>query len=112
MIGIDDCIQSDLVEMIPYASSNKNMKYILTAINIFSKKAYVRALKNKTGKEVTKAMESILNSLDHPIHHLHVDMGKEYYNSIMTNMLEKRNINLYSTFTTKKQPFVRDSTEL
>lgn len=102
MIGIDDCIQSDLVEMIPYASSNKNMKYILTAINIFSKKAYVRALKNKTGKEVTKAMESILNSLDHPIHHLHVDMGKEYYNSIMTNMLEKRNINLYSTFTTKK----------
>lgn len=53
MMGIADTLQADLVEMIPYATRNKNMKYILTVINIFSKKAFARALKNKTGSEVT-----------------------------------------------------------
>lgn len=51
MRGINDTLQADLVEMIPYAHKNRGMKYILTAINIFSKKAYALPVKNKTGKE-------------------------------------------------------------
>lgn len=92
--------------MIPYASKNANMKYILTVINIFSKKAYARALKSKSGEEVTHAMESILNSLDHPIQNLHVDKEKEFYNAKMQKMLNKRKINLYSTYTIKKAAIV------
>lgn len=106
MMGIEDTLQADLVEMIPYATRNKSMKYILTVINIFSKKAFARALKNKTGPEVTKAMESILDSMRHPIHNLHVDNGKEFYNASMKSMLRERNINMYSTFTTKKAAIV------
>lgn len=106
MQGIDDTLQADLVEMIPYASNNGKMKYILTVINIFSKMAYARALKNKTGPEVTRAMESVLNSLNHPIRHIHVDMGKEFYNAQMKRMLEQRNINIYSTFSTMKAAIV------
>lgn len=102
MRGIDDTIQADLVEMIPYASENGGMKYILTAINIFSKKAYVRAVRNKSGKEVTRAMTSILDSLGHPIQLLHVDNGKEFYNKSMQDMLHRRNIKMYSVYTTKK----------
>lgn len=106
MVGIDDTLQADLVEMIPYASKNNNMKYILTVINIFSKKAFARPLKNKSGSEVTRAMKSVLNEIDHPIHNIHVDMGKEFYNAVMQNMLKERNIKLYSTFTTKKAAIV------
>lgn len=106
MIGINDTLQADLVEMIPYASKNKKMKYILTVINIFSKKAFARPLKNKTGSEVTQAMKSILSEMNHPIHNIHVDMGKEFYNTLMKKMLKERNINLYSTFTTKKAAIV------
>lgn len=106
MLGINDTLQADLVEMIPYASQNNGAKYILTVINVFSKKAYARALKNKTGLEVTKAMESILKSLGHSIHNLHVDNGKEFYNKPMKMMLKKRNINMYSTFSTKKAAIV------
>lgn len=82
------------------------MKYILTVINIFSKKAYARALKNKSAPEVTKAMKSILDSLNHPIRNLHVDEGKEFYNSPMKKMMQQRNINMYSTFGTKKAAIV------
>lgn len=105
MRGIDDTLQADLVEMIPYASGN-NMKYILTVINIFSKKAYARGVKNKGAREVTRAMESILDSIGHPISNLHVDNGKEFYNSSMKSMLRRRNINMYSTYTTKKAAMV------
>lgn len=106
MRGIKDTIQADLVEMIPYAASNKNMKYILTVINIFSKKAYARALKTKSGPEVTNAMKSILNEIHHTIRNLHVDKGKEFYNQSMMEMLNLRNIHLYSTFSTKKAAIV------
>lgn len=102
MRGIDDTIQADLVEMIPYAKQNNGMKYILTVINIFSKKAYARPVKDKSGPEVTKAMESILKSMNHPIRNLHVDNGKEFYNKHMKKLLADRKINMYSTFTIKK----------
>lgn len=106
MIGIDDTVQADLVEMIPYASKNKNMKYILTVINIFSKKAYARALKNKSALEVTRAMEYILDSMDYHVHNLHVDKGKEFYNSTMRRMLDERKIKLYSTYSVMKAAIV------
>lgn len=106
MKGINDTLQADLVEMIPYAKSNKQMKYILTVINIFSKKAYARPLKNKTGPEVTHAMESILSSLGHPMERLHVDNGNEFYNAKMKKMLQRRKIHMYSTFTSKKAAIV------
>lgn len=106
MRGIDDTLQADLVEMIPYASKNKGMKYILTVINIFSKKAYARAVRNKSGPEITRAMESVLNSLGHPIEYLHVDNGKEFYNKHMEDMLRKRGIKIFSTYTSKKAAII------
>lgn len=106
MRGIEDTLQADLVEMIPYASKNNGMKYILTVINIFSKKAYARALSNKSGPEVTRAMKSVLDSLGHQIQHLHVDNGKEFYNKPMQEMLHQRNINMFSSFTSKKAAIV------
>lgn len=106
MRGICDTLQADLVEMIPYAKKNNGMKYILVVINIFSKKGYARPLKNKTGEEVTRAMKSILNTINHPIKNLHVDMGKEFYNQQMKSMIQQRNITLYSTFSVKKAAIV------
>lgn len=102
MRGINDTIQADLVEMVPYASVNRGMKYILTAINIFSKKAYARPLRRKTGEEVKSALESILKSLRHPIKHIHTDRGKEFYNSSVQSMLKRYNVQLYSTYSTMK----------
>ena len=47
--GIDDTWQLDLVEMLPYATINNNYKYIMTAIDIFSRFAYALPLKSKKG---------------------------------------------------------------
>lgn len=108
MRGICDTLQADLVEMQPYAKQNNGYKYILVVINIFSKKAYACPLKSKTGEEVANAMESILDSipLRHSVKNLHVDQGKEFYNRNMESLLRQHNINIYSTFTTKKASIV------
>lgn len=106
MRGINDTLQADLVEMIPYSQTNRGMKYILVVINIFSKKAYARPLKSKTGSEVTRAMKSILDTIKHTIKNLHVDMGNEFYNSTMKRMLHQYHINMYSTFSRMKAAIV------
>lgn len=102
MRGINDTLQADLVEMIPYARHNRGMKYILTVINIFSKKAYARPLKNKSAEDVKMALESIIRSLGHPIRHIHTDRGREFYNNTVRGMLQQHNIHLYSTFSRMK----------
>lgn len=74
MRGIADTIEADLIEL----PSDRGMKYCLTAIDTFSKMAYARPLKTKTGSEVTRAMKTILDSIERPVKNLHVDRGREF----------------------------------
>lgn len=102
MRGIADTLQADLIEM----PSDRNMKYCLTVIDTFSKRAYVRPLKTKTGVEVTQAMKSVLDSIGRPVKNLQVDMGKEFYNGEMSRLLERYKVNRYSTFSAMKAAIV------
>lgn len=103
--GINETLQADLVEMIPYAKENKNFKYILTVIDVFSKIAWATPIKNKTGLEVTQAMEKIIKSGIVP-KNLHTDMGKEFFNSNFKKLMDLYKINHYSTYSTKKAAIV------
>ena len=73
--GLHDLFQADLVEMIPYSKVNKSFKYILVVINAFSKFAWAKPLKTKNGRDVTKAMRSILVTIKPP-KNLQTDQGK------------------------------------
>lgn len=107
MRGINDTFQADLIEMIPWARENQGYHYILMVIDVFSKQAWAKALKNKTGPEVTKAMTAIFetNSKDIP-RNLHTDEGKEFYNAHFQRLMQKHSINHYSTHSTKKASIV------
>ena len=48
-------VQADLCDMQALLEHNDGYNYLLTVNDIFSKKAYVRALKRKTAAEVVKA---------------------------------------------------------
>ena len=43
---------ADLAEMESLSSKNKNIKYLLCSMNLFTKYAWVRLLKDKKGKTV------------------------------------------------------------
>ena len=50
--GIDDTWQADLIDVKKFAKVNDDYKYILTVIDVFSKKAWAIAIKDKTGDTV------------------------------------------------------------
>lgn len=94
--GIDMQFQADLVDMTAYAKENDNNHFLLTCIDLFSKYAWTRALKNKSGVEVTKAFESILKEGRVPLK-LQTDKGKEFFNKHFQSMAKKYNIIHFAT---------------
>src|SRR5882757_4105742 len=57
---IDEQWEADLVDMKEFSSKNNKITYILTVIDCFSKFAYVRPIRVKTGNEITNKFKDIL----------------------------------------------------
>ncbi len=85
--GKDAQFQADLVDMSAYSKENDDIKFLLTCIDVFSKYAWARPLKNKTGKEVTKAFESILGENRVP-QKLQTDKGTEFFNKHFQQLMK------------------------
>ena len=74
---------------------NKGYKYLLMALDIFSKYGWLVPLKTKTGLEVSQALASIFRENKPKM--LWVDKGKEHYNRHVLNLLAKNKTEIYST---------------
>lgn len=101
--GINDLWQLDLMEMIPYASINSGYKYILTCIDVFSRLARAMPLKTKSAVDVHKALETMLKTKPK---HIQTDLGKEFYNSKVSGLFNKLEINHYSVHSQFKAALV------
>lgn len=99
--GIDMQFQADLVDMSAYTKENDNNHFLLTCIDLFSKYAWTRVLKNKTGIEVAKAFESILEEGRKPVK-LQTDKGKEFFNKHFQKLTKKYDITHFATATDLK----------
>jgi L-rhamnose mutarotase len=93
---IDEIFGADLVDMNEWKSDNKNVRFILTVIDVFSKFAWAIPVKDKTGVSITNAFKEIFK--DRIPEFLWVDEGKEFYNKDLKALLKKHNIEMYSTF--------------
>ena len=92
---INECFQADLVDLKEFAKSNNNHPFILTVIDVFSKKAWAKALKNKTAFTVTKAIEEIFR--DFKPAKLQTDRGKEFENREFKELMDKIGVNHFTT---------------
>src|SRR6266853_66783 len=97
--GIDQHWQADLVEMIPYANVNAGYKYMLTVIDLFSRYAWAKPIKDKTGKAVKRAFQKIF-ALGRKCQRLQTDEGREFDNRHVQRLLNHENIRF---FTVKSQ---------
>jgi len=80
-----------------YVEVNKNHHFILTVIDNFSKYAWAIPTKTTSGKDVTAAMRTVLEQGRQP-RRLHVDRGKEFYNSSFEILMDEYGIHMYLTF--------------
>lgn len=99
--SIDDLWQADLVDMSTYAKQNKGFHFILTIIDCFSKYAWIVPLKDKSGKNVMKALNLIFDQGRVP-KNFQTDDGTEFFNQDMKKLIEKHKINHYSVYSNLK----------
>ena len=83
----DNIWAADLAEMGSLSSKNKNVKYLLCVINVFTKYAWVKPLKDKKGKTVLNAYIEIVNESNRKPNKLWVDQEREFYNKLMQEWL-------------------------
>lgn len=87
--GFNDLLEVDLADFSKLKSFNDNNTFVLVAINAFSRKVYTEPLKNKTGKEVVRAMKKNLDRAKTKFIHLFSDSGKEFFCSEFLNNIVK-----------------------
>ena len=65
------------------SSKNKNVKYLLCVIALFTKYVWVKPLKDKKGKTVLNVFIEIVNESTRKPNKLWVGQGREFYNKLM-----------------------------
>ena len=88
----------DLANMQLISKYNKGIKYLLCAIDLFSKYVWVVPLKDKKGVSIVNAFQSIINSSKRKQNKIWVDQRSEFYNNSFKIWLKVNDINMYSTF--------------
>ena len=76
---------------------NEGIKYLLCAIDLFSKYAFVVPLKDKKGTTIVNAFQSILNNSKRKPNKIWVHQGSEFYNIHFKKWLKDNNTEMYST---------------
>ena len=94
--GIDHQWQADLIDVQRLKKDNDGITYLLTVIDVLSKHAWVVPLKNKTGSELTRAFESILDQGRKPLK-LQTDKGTEFLNQTFRKYLKARGVDFFVT---------------
>ena len=75
---------------------NKGIKYLLCAIDLFSKYAWVIPVKDKKGTSIVNAFQKIITK-GRKSNKIWVHQGSEFYNQSSKDFLKINNIEMYST---------------
>ena len=71
---------------------NKGIKYLLCAIDLFSKYAWVVPIKDKTGTSIVNAFKKAISE-GRKTNKIRVDQGCEFYNNSFKDFLKKITLN-------------------
>ena len=77
---------------------NKEIRYLLCVIDLFSKYAWVVPLKDKKGVSIVNAFQSILGSSKRKPNKIWVYQGSEFYDYVFKKCLKDNDISMYSKY--------------
>ena len=80
------------------SKKNKGIKYLLCAIDLYSKYAFVVPLKDKKGISIVNAFDKIIKQSNRKPNKIWVDQGSEFYNNNFKKWLSDNNIIMHSTY--------------
>ena len=88
----------DLADMQSLSRKNKGIKYLLCAIDLYSKYAFVIPLKDKKGISIVNAFDKIIKQSKRKPNKIWVDQGSECYNNVFEKWLSDNDIIICSTY--------------
>ena len=92
----------DLADMQSLSRKNKGVKYLLCAIDLYSKYAFVIPLKDKKGISIVNAFNKIIKQSNRKPNKIWVDQGGEFYNNVFEKWFSDNDVNMYSTYNEAK----------
>ena len=94
---VDDIWSLDILDLEDYGpENNRGYRYTLVIIDNFSKFGWTIPLKNKNAQTTKDSFENIIISSKRKPNLIESDRGKEFYNNIFQDFLNRNNIKLYS----------------
>ena len=95
--NIDDIWSLDILDLKDYGiENNRGYRYILVIIDNFSTYGWTIPLKNKNAQTIKNSFENILINSKRKPNLIESDRGREFYNNIFQDFLNKNNIKLFS----------------
>ena len=106
----------DILDLKNYGpKNNRGYRYVLVILDNFSKFGWTVPFKNKNAQTIKDSFENILISSKRKPNLVESDRGKEFYNNILQDFLNKNNIKIYSrnnsfgsVFAARFNPTMRD----
>ena len=94
---IDNIWSLDILVLKDYGPEyNRGYRYVLVVIDNFSKYGWTVPLKNENAQTIKNSFENILINSKRSPSLIESDCGKEFYNNIFQDFLNKNDIKLYS----------------
>ena len=94
--GIDFLWDADLADVGSLSEENDGFKFLLISIDVFSRYAWVRPLKNKKHDSIVDALKDIFQDGRIPTE-LRTDKGKEWINKWTKQYLKRKGVHHYVT---------------
>jgi hypothetical protein len=88
-------LQAGLIDVQSHAADNDGNKFILTVLDVFSKKAWATPVKNKSGSEISRALLPII--IDASPAYLQTDKGKKFLNEEVIRMLRRHDVTHFTS---------------
>ena len=88
----------DLADMQSLSKKNKGIKYLLCAIDLYSKYAFVILLKDKKGISIVNGFNKIIKQSNRKPNKIWVDQEGEFYNNVFKKWLSDNDVIVYSTY--------------
>jgi hypothetical protein len=83
--------QIDIYVMKKYENYNKNYAYMFATVDVFTRRAYIKPMKNKTSEECSKALESVIKKWGKP-RVIMSDNDRAFEGKEFQDVLNKHNI--------------------
>ena len=94
---IDDIWSLDILDLKDYGPENNRVhRYVLVVIDNFSKYGWTVPIKIKNAQTIKNSFQNILTNSKRSPNLIESDRGKEFYNNIFQDFLNKNDIKLYS----------------